>query len=95
MGYFPNGTAGMIYEDRYCDHCVHQNGPDGKSGCAVWLAHMVHNYKECNNEKSILHILIPRGKDGENQQCTMFRADEETKRAAIELAKYKLAMARK
>ncbi len=71
MGYFPNGSAGMDYEYEYCDHCIHQDGPDGNSGCAVWLAHMLHNYKECNNENSILHLLIPRKGLG-NDRCTMF-----------------------
>lgn len=36
MGYFPNGTSGMMYEEEYCDRCAHQRG-----GCAVWLAHML------------------------------------------------------
>ncbi len=70
MGYFSNGTEGMAYEAEYCDKCIHQ-----ENGCAVWLAHMMHNYDECNNEKSILHILIPRNKDGWNDQCKMFVKD--------------------
>ncbi len=73
MAYFSNGSAGMEYEAQYCDHCVHQNGPDGESGCAIWLAHMVANYSECNDEKSVLHILIPRSKDGlGNERCRLF-----------------------
>ena len=98
MGYFPNGTAGMDYEDKYCYQCVHQNGPDGKSGCAVWLAHMLHNYKECNNKDSILHLLIPLT-ELDNGQCLMFHPDkeklEEIVRADEELTKYKKAMASK
>ena len=73
MGYFPNGTAGEIYEAEYCDKCVHQNGQDGESGCAVWLAHLLRNYDECNDDQSILHMLIPRSDDGlYNKQCLMF-----------------------
>ena len=73
MGYFPNGTAGMAYEDQYCVRCIHRDGPDGKSGCAVWLAHLLHNYKECNNKDSILDILIPRTQENLwNAQCRMF-----------------------
>jgi hypothetical protein len=76
MAYFPNGTAGMMYEAEFCDRCVHQNGPDGESGCAVMLAHMLHNYAECNKEDSILHLLIPRTKDGCGaEQCKMFIHD--------------------
>ena len=82
MGYFPNGTSGDLYEVEYCHRCIHEGGHDGKSGCAVMLAHILHNYKECNNEDSILHLLIPRTKLG-NEECRMFvpeqdsRADEE------------------
>ena len=66
MGYFPNGTAGMDYEAKYCEQCVHQ-----EPGCAVWLAHMLRNYDEANNDDSILHMLIPL--DGvQNKQCRMF-----------------------
>lgn len=73
MGYFPNGTAGMDYEARYCNRCAH--GPIARpdDGCAVWLAHMLKNYDECNNADSVLHILIPRTEGGiGNEQCTMF-----------------------
>lgn len=67
MGYFSNGSEGMDYEERYCAHCLHYEG------CPVWLAHMIHNYDECNNEGSILHMLIPRSKDGlGNERCAMF-----------------------
>jgi hypothetical protein len=67
MGYFPNGSSGCDYESKYCNRCIHEDG------CAVWLAHMLHNYDECNNKDSILHILIPRSKDGlDNEKCEMF-----------------------
>lgn len=67
MGYFPNGTAGEMYEAQYCSRCIH----DGD--CAVMLAHLMHNYAECNKPKSILHLLIPITKDGlDNEQCKMF-----------------------
>lgn len=80
MGYFPNGTAGEMYEAQYCCHCIHQNGPDGESGCAIWLAHLLYNYDECNNDKSILHILIPKTKDGlGNERCMLFRPKPDPK----------------
>ena len=72
MGYFANGAIGMDYEAQWCERCIHEGGPEYEDGgCAVWLAHMEHNYAECNNPNGILHILIPR-KNGENQQCRMF-----------------------
>lgn len=51
MGYFSNGSEGMDYEARYCERCVHQKPDEG--GCAVWLAHMLHNYRDCNDEDSV------------------------------------------
>lgn len=75
MAYFPNGTAGMQYEDRYCSRCVHRNGPDGKSGCAVWLLHLLYSYKLCNSKcpgKDALDTLIPEDKNGFPEMCAMF-----------------------
>jgi len=68
MGYFSNGTEGMIYQDMYCSRCEHDKNND----CAIWLAHLLSNYEECNNKESILHILIPRAENGQNEQCKMF-----------------------
>ena len=68
MAYFANGTEGALYEEQWCDRCLHQGNT-----CAVWLAHMVHNYDECNKPDSILHLLIPRSVDGmSNERCRMF-----------------------
>jgi hypothetical protein len=66
MGYFPNGTSGCMYEEQYCIHCLHEGD------CAVWEAHMLRNYDECNNKDSILHLLIPRDAKGFNEKCKMF-----------------------
>lgn len=66
MGYFSNGTEGMMYQEEYCAHCLHE------SNCAVWDAHMLLNYDECNNKDSILHMLIPRDEKGFNAKCKMF-----------------------
>jgi len=67
MGYFSNGSEGDSYAAAYCDRCVHQ-----EKGCAVWDAHFLKNYEECNNKGSILHMLIPRDGDGVNGECKMF-----------------------
>jgi hypothetical protein len=68
MGYFSNGTEGELYYEAYCAHCIHDEHDD----CAVLAAHFFYNYDECNKSESILHMLIPRAKDGENEQCKMF-----------------------
>ena len=74
MGYFPNGCESMYYEEQYCSRCVHFKEDDG--GCPVFHAHLLYNYKECNKEDSILHLLIPKKKNGlGNEQCAMFYED--------------------
>lgn len=79
MGYFPNGTSGLDYESRYCEHCVHngmdENGefPDG--GCPILLLHLMWNYDQCDDDdkKLALDVFIPRSEDGlSNEQCKMF-----------------------
>jgi hypothetical protein len=76
MGYFPNGTAGSDFEQRFCSHCI--NMPDSDSaGCPVWAAHLFFGYEECNgtgngNAKRILDMLIERGDSNAEQRCVMF-----------------------
>lgn len=72
MGYFANGSEGMDYEAQFCERCIHGQSED--DDCAVWLAHLLKNYDECNNKNSILHVLIPRQPGGGNGQCRMFIA---------------------
>jgi hypothetical protein len=67
MGYFSNGSEGNSYETAICSKCYW-----GNKHCAVRSAHWVHNYDECNNPNSILHILIPRDSKGNNGNCKMF-----------------------
>ena len=71
MAYFPNGTAGMDFQARQCDRCLHDDPRDGAPGCPVWDAHLLFSYEECNsksNAKVILDMLIPSA-DG----CAMYR----------------------
>lgn len=73
MGYFSNGTEGMLYYETFCSRCVHDKG----QSCPVWNAHLIHNYAECNKPDSILHMLIPRSEDKlGNEVCTMFIEQE-------------------
>ena len=69
MGYFPNGTAGIDYEEEYCRNCVHYHD---EFSCPCLDAHTLWNYEECNNKKSILHKMIPRNDEGYNQRCIFF-----------------------
>ncbi|MUO77659.1 hypothetical protein GOZ78_01925 [Agrobacterium vitis] len=65
MAYFSNASEGMGYVEEHCSRCVHDEG------CPVMEAHLLFNYRECNNPDSILNMLIPR--DGiVNQRCKMF-----------------------
>lgn len=65
MGYFSNGSSGGAYQEQFCDRCHH----DRNQSCPIWLLHLVHNYEECNKEESFLNVLIPRDKEGGNEQC--------------------------
>lgn len=80
MGYFSNGCQGMDYEDKYCAKCVHCPRYEKGINCAVLEAHLIYNYDECNNKNSILHILIPRDKQGYNEKCRMFHPVREASR---------------
>lgn len=67
MGYFSNGTEGRAYQEKYCNHCVH----DVKEDCRVWLAHLMQNGNK--EESVVLDALIPRTDDKcGNEKCTMF-----------------------
>jgi hypothetical protein len=75
MGYFSNGTEGLMYEEEYCVNCIHGQSEDGIVTCPIWDMQYNYNYEECNKPDSLLHELIPRGKDGLfNEQCVMFIA---------------------
>lgn len=75
MAYFSNGSEGMDYQAQYCERCVHDRNQD----CPIWLAHLMHNYDENDKPDSILHMLIPRSKDGlSNEQCKLFIEDTAT-----------------
>lgn len=84
MAYFSNGTEGMVYEERYCNRCVHQGGPNGP-GCHVWVCHLLYAYEECNNKsnaKAMLDTLIPMDEEtGFAGQCTMFHEMTEAEKA--------------
>jgi len=60
VAYFPNGTSGEVFRDQYCDRCKW----DKDQSCPIWAAHLVYNYDECNNNKSILHMRIKETPDG-------------------------------
>lgn len=67
MAYFSNGTEGMIYEETYCQHCIHYDH------CPILNEHFLHNYSDDIKHRAVLDWLIPRKKDGAgNEKCTMF-----------------------
>ncbi len=69
MGYFANGTEGMMYQEEYCNRCEHDVSED----CAVWELHLLHSYELCNTPDNFLDVLIPRNKGGcYNEKCNMF-----------------------
>jgi len=104
MAYFPNGTSGMDYEERYCANCVH--GSEDGPYCPIWELHVLHNYEQCGKGrtaqawKTVLSTLIPETKDGLGaEQCSMFLAKAdceadpaEQRRLAEQPAKYAAVM---
>ena len=82
MGYFSNGTEGMVFTERYCERCVNwRDLGDGRGpGCPVWDAHFLFAYEECDsgsNAHTILEMLIRQTGAGENE-CQMFQEKVET-----------------
>lgn len=67
MGYFSNGTEAMMYEDRYCDYCVHNHE---EHGCPVWHAHKLW---QGDKGTELLDLMIPRSEHGVyNEECAFF-----------------------
>jgi hypothetical protein len=80
MAYFPNGSSAEDYQCKYCDRCQHWPENPDHGECAVWLAHILYSYEECNNDQSILNILIPEDENGWPKQCEMFIERDEDPR---------------
>jgi hypothetical protein len=95
MGYFPNGTSGAFYEDRYCSDCVHGQHPLSNI-CPVMVLHDRWNYEACNGGAPAatpetkakfltLETLIPTTKNGLGcEQCMMFHPTTEAKSEMVE-----------
>lgn len=104
MAYFPNGTAGDIFEAEWCSRCAHEGGEDGP-GCPVMLAHILYSYELCNAKddpgKVILDLLIPDEAPTHVPACAMFHEATASDRAAMDRkareredrARYEAAMA--
>jgi hypothetical protein len=83
MGYFSNGTQGGFYNEEYCFHCAHwqYDVETDTEGCPVWDAHINSDQREMAETDSLLHLLIPRGQDGQNLECAMFLSKSKLKPA--------------
>ena len=77
MAYFPNGTAGMAYQERYCVRCRnYRDNGSGSLGCAIWDVHFLFAYGAEGDLKDALDVLIPMDKDGIHAaECSMFLDD--------------------
>jgi hypothetical protein len=53
--YFPNGTAGAIFQEQYCDKCINfRERPwrrEAGAGCPIWDLHLLLDQYRCCNEK--------------------------------------------
>lgn len=78
MAYFPNGTAGDLYQEHYCNRCIH----DRESDCPIWSAHLLFNSGD-DSDRRVLDFLIPMSEDGlDAGECRMFALDAEEARGA-------------
>ena len=68
MAYFPNGTAGEVFDEQ-CARCRYGNNP-----CPIWFVQHEYNYEACNNEVAT-KILDGLVKD--NGTCSMFELDKD------------------
>ena len=78
MAYFPNGTAGELFESRECFDCIHEGPPEGP-GCAIMLIHLVWNYDQCDNEQlqDVMQALIDDEGQPLGKMCQMRVAKED------------------
>lgn len=80
MAYFPNGTSGMAYQERYCLVCRnYRDKDDGRGpGCAIWDAHLLYSYEAAGESdrakglSAVLDVLIPEDEAGFPKECSMF-----------------------
>jgi hypothetical protein len=80
MAYFPNGSSGINYHEKYCSRCKNlKDLDDGRGfGCPIWDLHTVHNYDQVKNAdfKRILESFIPTKENGFPAKCLMFEQAE-------------------
>lgn len=82
MAYFSNGTAGMVFQEAFCDQCANYiERDDGKEGpgCPIWDAHLLATGTHDKDGKrtavqELLDVLISEGdKMPPEYNCWMFR----------------------
>jgi hypothetical protein len=81
MGYFPNGTSGMDWQESWCMRCAnYRDLGDGRGpGCPVWDVHILFCHGHGDTFVTLLDTLIPR--KGLDNECAMFLpADTLTRR---------------
>ena len=70
MAYFPNGTSGEMYEEKWCCQCRHY-----EPQCPIMDLHLFYNYDFVNDKehpaKIMLDTLIPM-KGLYADKCSMF-----------------------
>lgn len=71
MAYFPNGTSGLIYQEKWCFRCKHDSIDEG---CPIWFFHLLKSYEWCNDKdkRVLLDLFIPTREDGFPDKCKMF-----------------------
>lgn len=84
MGYFANGTEGMIFEENVCSGCVH--GQDVDAPCPIWNLHNLWNYDQFpehektpegkaaaeTKREALDTFIVETGGEYSDQECKMF-----------------------
>jgi hypothetical protein len=97
MAYFSNGTEGMMYEEQYCERCVHYiDRGAGSDSCPIWELHFHYNYDQSGKSKAakaikhFLDELIPTRADGFAGECNLFHPAEPKAEVADEYVEHLL-----
>lgn len=90
--YFANGTHGELYEEKWCNRCIHQgNHLEGES-CPIWILHLLWNDEQHKDEvkRAALDQFIPRSKGEDFPLCAMFASKQEAQDRQLDAGQMEL-----
>lgn len=72
--YFSNGQHGDLYEEKWCNRCIHQGDDEQGESCPVWMLHFMWNdeWHDDETKRAALDWFIPRRQGEDFPECAMF-----------------------